>query len=171
MCSCVGYAEIPSQETYRSHTVEKGETVYSIAQQYGVTEEAIYRLNPDAKNGISTSSVLILPAPGNELVVKEFKKHKVKRKETLYSISQQYGVSVDDIKKYNKHLYASELKKGEKIQIPVFEKKSILTDIKIEPIIDIIEEIELFHFVRLRPGHPATVSWLHPSYFPVACFS
>ena len=140
LCSCVGYAEIPSQETYRSHTVEKGETVYSIAQQYGVTEEAIYRLNPDAKNGISTSSVLILPAPGNELVVKEFKKHKVKRKETLYSISQQYGVSVDDIKKYNKHLYASELKKGEKIQIPVFEKKSILTDIKIEPIIDIIEE-------------------------------
>ena len=109
--SCISYAEIPSQETYKTHKVEKGETVYSIAKKYGVSEEAIYRLNPDAKNGITSSSVLIIPAAsGNELKVTGFKTHRTKRKETLFSISQKYGVTIDDIKKYNKFLYSEGLR-------------------------------------------------------------
>ncbi len=121
--SCISYAEIPSQETYKTHKVEKGETVYSISKKYGISEEAIYRLNPDAKNGISSSSILILPASngGSEKIVSEFKTHKVKRKETLFSISQKYGVTIDEIKKYNKFLYSEGLKKGNKLQIPKFE--------------------------------------------------
>jgi len=121
--SCISYAEIPSQETYKTHKVEKGETVYSIAKKYGVSEEAIYRLNPDAKNGITSSSVLIIPAAsGNELKVTGFKTHRTKRKETLFSISQKYGVTIDDIKKYNKFLYSEGLRKGDKLEIPQFER-------------------------------------------------
>lgn len=125
--SCISYAEIPLQETYKTHKVEKGETVYSIAKKYGVSEEAIYQLNPDAKNGITSSSVLIIPAfnGGTEKIVSEFKTHKVKRKETLFSISQKYGVTIDDIKKYNKFLYSESLKKGVKLEIPKFEKVTI----------------------------------------------
>lgn len=122
--SCISYAEIPSQETYKTHKVEKGETVYSIAKKYGVSEEAIYRLNPDARKGITSSSVLIIPASngGTEKIVSEFKTHRVKRKETLFSISQKYGVTIDEIKKYNKFLYSENLKKGTKLEIPQFEK-------------------------------------------------
>ena len=47
------------QQQYRSHRVAKGETVFSIAQKYGTTESAIYRLNPDAKNGINTNTICI----------------------------------------------------------------------------------------------------------------
>ncbi len=116
-------AEGTAQEKYRSHKVEKGETVFSISKKYGVTEAAIYRLNPDARKGINSNSILVIPAGDGvdiEMVPKEFKKHRAKRKETLFSIAQKYGITVDDIKKYNKHLYSKGLKKGEKLQIPVF---------------------------------------------------
>lgn len=130
----MGYAEIPSQETYKTHQVESGETVYSIAKKYGVSEEAIYQLNPDARNGISTTTVLIIPnVQENEPNVIGFETHKVRRKETLFSISQKYGVSIDDIKKYNKFLYSEPLKKGKKLQIPKYAKV-IIADTSTETI-------------------------------------
>ncbi|MEZ4875753.1 MAG: LysM peptidoglycan-binding domain-containing protein [Flavobacteriaceae bacterium] len=120
--SCIGYAEIPQQETYKTHTVLAGETIYSIANKYGVTEEAIYSLNPDARQGIATNSILIIPSAKNDWVVSGYTTHKVKRKETLFSISQNYGVSIEDIKKYNKFLYSRGLKKGDKLEIPKLVK-------------------------------------------------
>ncbi|NNM23788.1 MAG: LysM peptidoglycan-binding domain-containing protein [Flavobacteriaceae bacterium] len=114
-----------AQDRYRSHQVLAGETVYSIAQKYKIPEAEIYRLNPDARKGIGLGSILIIPSEmiiqsGSEPV--DFKRHKVRRKETLFSISQKYNITVDDIKKYNKHLYSKGLKKGEKLQIPIFPK-------------------------------------------------
>lgn len=114
-----------SQNNYLSHQVQAGETVYSIAKRYGITTEAIYKLNPDATKGISSNSTLIIPF--SEGIVQEreqvgFKKHRVKRKETLYGIAQKYKVSEDEIKRYNKHLYSKQLKKGEKLQIPIFKE-------------------------------------------------
>ncbi|NND63909.1 MAG: LysM peptidoglycan-binding domain-containing protein [Flavobacteriaceae bacterium] len=118
----VSLAHSPFQDKYRSHRVKQGETVYSIAKTYNVSENEIYKLNPDARGGISSNSILIIPssdvinAASQEI---KFKKHKVRRKETLYSIARKYNVSEDDIKKYNKHLYSKGLKKGEKLQIPI----------------------------------------------------
>jgi LysM repeat protein len=127
---CFCFSEAIAQEKYRSHKVEKGETVYSISKKYGVSEAAIYRLNPDAKRGIGSNSMLIIPSGdviNTRSVPIEFKKHRVKRKETLFSIAQKYGITVEDIKKYNKHLYSKSLKKGEKLQIPVFPKIETVT--------------------------------------------
>lgn len=123
-------ASIPQQEKYTSHKVQEGETVYSIAKKYGISETDIYRLNPDARAGIGLNSVLIIPASSSIIIPEqqlEFKRHKVKRKETLFSIAQLYNIKVDDIKKYNKHLYSKGLKKGEKLQIPVFSSGSNTT--------------------------------------------
>lgn len=109
-------------QQYRTHKVVKGETVYSISKKYNVSEDAIYLLNPDARNGVQTDNILIIPADGSTNVEQEvtFKKHRVKRKETLFSISQRYNITVEDLKKYNKELYSRQLKKGEKIEIPVY---------------------------------------------------
>ncbi|MAM28542.1 MAG: peptidoglycan-binding protein LysM [Flavobacteriaceae bacterium] len=111
-----------SQTNYRSHTVQKGETVFSIAKKYNTTGKAIYALNPDARNGIQENGVLVIPAAdiiNSQSGAVRFVTHKVKRKETLFSISQQYNVSVEDIKRHNKQLYSTQLKKGEKLQIPI----------------------------------------------------
>lgn len=109
-----------ADQQYKTHKVSRGETIESIARDYGVPVSAIYKLNPDAKKGISSSTRLIIPP--KEVVQEEpnvtFKNHRVKSKETLYSLSKEYNVSIDDIKRYNKFLYAEPLKKGDKLRIP-----------------------------------------------------
>ncbi len=130
-----------------THKVKSGESIETIAKKYKVTKSHILELNPDAKNGIKKNTVLIIMKtggvkPGNSNTkqptnttglnkiektqeVKEltgYKKHKVKRKETLYSLSKKYNVTEAEIKKYNTFLYANNLRKGDKLQIPVFKK-------------------------------------------------
>ncbi|WP_026915546.1 LysM peptidoglycan-binding domain-containing protein [Christiangramia portivictoriae] len=116
-------------QSYKYHTVKKGETVFSISQSYSIDEEDIYKYNPEAKNGIGIDEKLVIPISENKTEVSSntetsatpvsFKEHQVKKKETLYSLSKEYGVSIDHIKRYNKQLYSKELQIGETIQIPV----------------------------------------------------
>lgn len=117
MVSCGSAA----QQQYKSHSVQKGETVYSIAKKYNISEETIYNLNPDSRNELKVNSVLIIPS-GSVITSgtngTNFRNHKVKKKETLYGIAQLYNVRVDDIKKLNKELYSRGLKKGETLLIP-----------------------------------------------------
>lgn len=113
-------------QEYRYHTVKAGETVYSIAKDYQISEEAIYKYNPDAKESLDISSKLVIPLSAkkkpkeatNQEEEPQFITHKVKRKETLYQLSKKYDVEVDQIKRFNKQLYAKELQIGEKILIP-----------------------------------------------------
>lgn len=50
-----------AQDTVK-HTVDKGETLSSIAKLYGVTESKIIKLNPDAAQFIYVGMELIIPA-------------------------------------------------------------------------------------------------------------
>lgn len=113
-----------AQTSYVSHRVQQGETVFSITQKYQITEADLFRLNPEVKNGLKQDTVLIIPKnletvenPSNGDVT--FKTHKVKRKETIFGIASIYGTTVDQIKKYNRHLYSNNLKRGEEIKIPI----------------------------------------------------
>jgi len=123
-CSISAFAQ-----DYKTHKVKQGETIESIAKLYLVTPFDIYALNPDAKKTIDTNSVLIIPTSRvknepmveNEKQLLGFRKHKVKRKETLYSISKKYNVAIEDIKKHNKSLYSENLRKGDRIKIPKYK--------------------------------------------------
>lgn len=116
-------------QDYKTHKVQVGETIEGIAKTYMVTPYDIYALNPDAKTDLEPNMVIVIPRSRvastptevEEQQLSGFKKHKVKRKETLYSISKKYNVSVDDIKKHNKWLYSQNLRKGDKIDIPEFK--------------------------------------------------
>jgi len=122
--SCFGYAQ-----NLKTHSVKPGESIESIANFYKITPSDIYALNPDAKADFSSQIVLIIPEsflpPSSSLeVTKElvsYKVYKVRRKETLFSISQKFKVTVEDIKAHNKQLYSKNLKKGNKIYIPQFK--------------------------------------------------
>ncbi len=118
-------------QDYKTHKVKKDETIESIAKQYKVTTFDLYALNPDAKKNLNPDTVLIIPttakmANATDSIAKEtkeldgFKRHRVKRKETLYSLSKEYGVSIDEIKKYNTRLYSENLQKGDRIEIPKY---------------------------------------------------
>ncbi|GGG53619.1 hypothetical protein GCM10010976_25730 [Bizionia arctica] len=124
-------------QNFKTHKVKQGETIESIAKTYQVSVNDVYGLNPDAKKGIKPNTVLIIPkskdlntAP-QATIVKElvgFKQHKVKRKETMYSLAKEYDVTQDELKKHNTFLYANNLKKGDELKIPVYKKVLVVTE-------------------------------------------
>lgn len=119
------YATSANAQSYKYHTVKKGETVFSISQSYNIDEEDIYKYNPEAREGIGINEKLVIPVSESKTSqtseisgTNQFVEHTVKKKETLYSLSKEYNVSIDDIKRYNKQLYSKELQMGETIKIP-----------------------------------------------------
>ena len=116
-------------QDYKTHKVKQGETIESIAKTYMVTPYDIYALNPDAQTNFKPNTVLIIPKSKVRETPLEtetkklmsYKSHKVRRKETLYSISKKYNVSIEDLKKHNTRLYSENLRKGDKINIPQFD--------------------------------------------------
>ncbi len=61
MCSLMAL-NILAADNPKEHTVERGETLASIAQAYNITVEALLEVNPMAKDMFYTGLVLIIPA-------------------------------------------------------------------------------------------------------------
>lgn len=114
-----------AQKEYEPHRVQKNQSLSQIATLYGVSQAAIKKRNPEIENELSAGTLLIIPTASKLIDAQnppKFKKHKVRRKETLITISKKYNVSIDAIKRYNKQLYARQIKKGERLQIPMHLK-------------------------------------------------
>lgn len=143
ICLCFAFAKADAafMQNYKQHTVEQGETIYTLTQKYKVTSEQLLELNPDLKSGLKYGQVLLIPAQNTVLTqrrVEKYKKHRVRRKETLYSLSKKYNITELDIKEANKELYSNPLRKGDKIQIPIFEEVelSVQDSEPKEPVLD-----------------------------------
>lgn len=123
------------QVKYETHKVKEGETLYSIAKQYRVTPYSILQQNKEIKNSneIKPNTILVIPVGGvfvQEELVEEvqeeqieptgFQRHRVKKRETLFSLTQKYEVTEVQIKRYNTDLYSQQLKKGMVLQIPKY---------------------------------------------------
>lgn len=119
-------------QNLKTHNVKTGETVESIAQLYKISTADIYALNPDAFSGIAIDSELIIPesfldrlnSPLAEREIESYKVHKVRRKETLFSIAQIYNITIHDLKTHNERLRNKKLRSGKKIYIPIFKENS-----------------------------------------------
>ncbi len=142
---CLFSFQVANAQNHSIHRVKEGETIEEIAKRYFVTPFEIYKLNPEAKKELKPNTILIIPksevAP-KITTVKElqgFKTHKTKRKETLYSLSKKYKVTEDEIKKHNTFLYANPLRKGDKLQIPIFKTT------------EVIEEVEMYKTYVVQP--------------------
>ena len=124
--------EIIDGKTYIIHRVEQKETLFAISRKYGVALLAIVESNPDASSGLEIGKLIKVPySPNNRTKTSEGTIHRVGQKETLYSISKQYGVTVDDLRKWN-NLTNNGLKLGQEliIKTKVPEKESPSTEIK-----------------------------------------
>lgn len=132
-------------QTYKKHKVAKGETISSIAREYKITPYDIFRLNPDAKNGITPDMVLLLPSTASSgkttgtitAPVKESPSkvvntvHNLQEGETFYSLSKKYNVTVDAIKKANPDISLDDLQIGQGIVIPI-ENTANATDVQVK---------------------------------------
>ncbi len=105
------------------HIVNEGETLFSIALRYGTTVEALaaanYLINPDAIYPGQTLHIVTAPdqtfaapAPGNGL------SHTVSAGETLFFISQRYGVSMQVLVAANGLLNPDDIQAGQVLIIP-----------------------------------------------------
>jgi len=98
------------------HTVESGETLYSISRQYNIPADDIKAANPGMQESLKVGQELLIPAkgPGGQ---KSTKNHEVVAGETLYSIARQYGISPDDLQQSNPGINPT-LSIGQVIVIP-----------------------------------------------------
>lgn len=100
-----------------THTVVKGETAYSIAAAYNTTVQSIYKLNPKAEKGIKAGDKLKIERVRKVI---NYSSHLIETKETLYSVSRMYHISVDDLKNANPGLDEKTFSKGKTIRVPMF---------------------------------------------------
>ena len=120
----VDTSEMEQGEAIQVHIVEKGETLYGIAHKYSISQEVLKQANRgltarNLKNGQSliiplTETAEEDPGYNEEGIIY----HKVKRRETLYSIAGYYQVTVEDIRSANPELGWGGPKNGQTIRIP-----------------------------------------------------
>ena len=76
-----------------THTVQRGDTLFSIARRHDTTVETLMRLNGLSGSTLSVGQVLQLPP--------RVVQHTVQRGDTLFSIARRYGSTVQAIQKEN----------------------------------------------------------------------
>lgn len=118
------------ENNYFSHTVTKGQGLYSISRMYGVTEADIIALNPGSDIVIKVGQQLLIPQSKahkindvHQVTEGGEKFHTIKTGETLYRLTVIYGLTARDICNANPGLSAENFKAGQVIIIP--EKKEL----------------------------------------------
>ena len=139
------------------HTIQSGETLYKLSVKYGVSVERICQANPglSAKNFRVDQVIAIPPVAKSEQVSAEVvdqlpsspakveKKdeslkpncrdmHRVERKETVYSICKQYGITEEELLAANPEIKNKKLKKGKFLCIP-YPKETAKTSTPTQP--------------------------------------
>jgi len=106
------------------HTVERGQTVYSIAKMYNVKVEDIYRLNIGSNEKIKAGNKLKIPQrtstarPQSIATEDNYVYHTIQSGETLYGLSKKYGTSGENIIESNSGLSRETFSAGKTIRIP-----------------------------------------------------
>ncbi|PHN93122.1 peptidoglycan-binding protein LysM [Maribacter sp. 6B07] len=138
LVSCTAMAQ-----KFNTHEVKRGETLESISKLYGVSTESILQYNKEIKTGQDLRPNTILVVPSAKIATKPantptknsteiaqdaensrepigYTEHRVKKRETIFGITQMYNITEDELKKYNPVLYASPLQKKMDLRIPKY---------------------------------------------------
>ena len=126
-------------QQFKTHAVKRGETLESVARLYQVTPGDILKYNKELSSGKSLrpNTILVIPISENRTEIYDrprevardttkqqeplgFQTHRVRRKETLFSISRRYEIPEEIIKRYNPELYSRTLQRGMVLRIPRF---------------------------------------------------
>ena len=93
------------------HTVERGETLYSIARQYNISLKELRSWNDLSGSEIEIGQQLYITKPGSST-----KSYTVKPGDTLFGISKEFGVTIAELKEWNS-LQTNSLEVGQRLTI------------------------------------------------------
>lgn len=126
------------QENATTHKVRRGESLFSIAEDYGVTIDNLKEWNNLSGSSIDAGQTLIVNASAAKASKKSSgssekkaatTKHKVRRGETLGAIASRYGVTVDNLKDWN-NLSSSRIDVGQTLIVKGSKSTSSLRSSK-----------------------------------------
>lgn len=139
------------------HTVQPGETLFSVAKKYNVKVEGIKELNKLPNNDIKTGMKLIVNPNQPQINEKEEAVvpgyHIVKQGETLYSIARLYNTTVLELKALNE-MTDDHLRVGDELVIvPLNGEKAESKDADMksnEPVYHIVKEKETLYSISRK---------------------
>jgi len=97
----------------RLYIVKKGDSLYSIAKKYRVSVADLLLVNK-----LSLDTVL---KPGDKIKIpkrRKIKRYIVRRGDSLWKIAKRFGLTVEDLKRYNRICNSCRLKPGSILEIP-----------------------------------------------------
>lgn len=109
---------IPIEPGENTYTVKAGDTLWSIANRFGVSVAELRNLNDLSSDALALGQVLLIPV--KEPTVPSEKRYTVVSGDSLYSIASRFNVTVDQLKKAN-NLTNNNLSIGQVLIIPTSE--------------------------------------------------
>lgn len=138
-------------KSYYLHTVQPGQTLYSICKAYGANIDEVKSLNDKKDNALSLYEVLKVPYT-DPFVQQEdkFYYHKVVKGETFYSIARLYKIKPKRLLKFNEGYAQNQpLAVGAVVKLPLAEiDLSVLGEEEIEASVGKKQEIRPVRPVR-----------------------
>ena len=117
------YDKNENQPTY---TVKSGDSLWSIAKKYNISVEELKLANNLTNNLLNIGQKLIIPSKQTQTTADDYDIYIVKSGDSLYSIAQRYGVSVNDLIEAN-NLSTTNLKIGDQLLIPKQKESNYIT--------------------------------------------
>lgn len=115
--------ELPN-ENDKLYIVKKGDTLYSISRKLNISVDTLKSLNKLNSNDIYVGQQLILVKPENQV---EYDIYTVKKGDSLWSISQKYNITVNELIKLN-NLNNTTLQINQTLKVP----KSVIEESPIQ---------------------------------------
>ena len=140
---------------YYIHQVEQGQTLYAISRLYKVSIEDITAQNPETLEGLRIGQTLRIAVPDgadtdkweNPIDIRDgLLVHRVKRGETLFAISRNYKVDINDILSQNPSA-ESGLSKGQELLIPFNDVEEAGIGLQVEDVAPAVPDSLLTHTV------------------------
>lgn len=144
------------------HTIQAGETLYRLSVKYNITTQAICEANPGlSSENFRSGQVIIIPVQSASKTEKETPKatakeettvkmndwkdmHKVERKETIFSISREYGITEEELIAANPELKNGKLKRGTFLFIPYGKNEQKTQQTESKPTVQELTNEEIF---------------------------
>lgn len=108
VCRSATVTDLPvkkvNNKSYYYYKVKKGDSLYSLATEFDITESEIINFNPAAADGLKTGLTLYFPTDQFSVVKKENDlpaDYTVKKGDTLFSIAGKSGISTKDLIEMN----------------------------------------------------------------------